>query len=69
LVTNIKTSCRVSQLNLGKGIFNMLAILDEMTSPFVRVLMPEFVLTPFSKVCLLRPLLVPQELHLGTKEK
>jgi hypothetical protein len=47
----------------------VLTILDKMTCLSIRVLMLEFVLTPFLKVYLLIPLLVLEGLDLGTIEK
>jgi hypothetical protein len=47
----------------------VLTILDEMTCLYIRVLMLEFVLTSFSKVYLLIPLLVLEGLDLGIMEK
>jgi hypothetical protein len=55
----LQTLCRVSQLNLVGNIFDVLTILDEMTCPFVGVLMHEHVLIPFLKIYQLIPLLIP----------
>jgi hypothetical protein len=53
---------------LGGGVCDVVAM-DEVNNPFVGVLVPKLVLAPCLEVCLLEPLLVPQELDLGTIEK
>jgi hypothetical protein len=55
----LQTLCKVSQLNLGGNIFDVLTILDKMTYPSIGVLMHELVLAPFLKIYQLIPLFIP----------